>query len=148
MSWWQQETTHSLAELWIVAGVAFVAGWVAFSSMPLVSPKSRKMLGLPARIALGPLPLLAAATVPFLASMKDVEGLSMGLKLYSVAILVLAVLRVVYAGWIRRQGDLLRHGQRTAEKVTAAQSFLFVVAFLVVSAVVAIVLDRLPLLWT
>jgi hypothetical protein len=148
MHWWQQETTHSLTELWIVAGVAFVAGWVAFSSMPLVSRRSRKPLGLPTRIAVGPLPALVAAVVPFFASMRDGEGLSTGLELYSVAILALAVLRVVYAGWIRRQGELLRHGQRPAKKVTTAQSWLLVVAFLAVCAVVAVVLDRLPLLWT
>jgi hypothetical protein len=127
----------SVASLWILAVVSGVALAVALQSM--VDTRRGRLVAVAA-------PLAGAAFVLLNSAVRGFEE-GMPLKLYTLTALGLAAQRIIFAGFIKRLYERHRAGQ-PIEKLTGWQTTLFFVSFVVVVAVLAVVLSRLPLLWT
>ena len=148
LSWWNQETTYSHAEMWIVAVISALACGVAFGSLPLMSPRTGRRLGLGARIAVAPLPVLGASITAFLRSESRGYDEITALQLYSLAMLTLAACRLIFAGWLKRCVDHYRETGKAVQTLTVKQSLIFTFTLLFLIGSLAFILDRLPLLWT
>ncbi|MFE7838247.1 hypothetical protein ACFU53_19970 [Streptomyces sp. NPDC057474] len=121
-------TSHfSRTEWWIAAAVAGVALTVAMASLiPARKDKWKAAL-----------PVLAMALFMALdAPSEEEDGDPIALMLFTAAALGLALMRVVFAGYIRRQQELVRAG-RPVEEVKARHITVFFLAFAAVVAAMA-----------
>ncbi|NEB19474.1 hypothetical protein [Streptomyces coelicoflavus] len=114
---------------WIAAVLAGIAAALAFQSLIWEKKNRWKALLLPLGSAAG----IAAGSMA-----RDVEGTT-PLALYTLAMLGLALTRVVFAGYIKRQTELVRSGQ-PVQQPTARQIALFVLTLMAIMLVIAVTL--------
>lgn len=121
-------TSHfSRTEWWIAAAVAGVALAVAIASLVPARKDWWKAV----------LPVLGVAVIVGLsAPSEEADGDPISLMLFTAAALGLALMRVVFAGYIKRQQELVRSGQ-PVEKVKARHVAIFFLAFAAVVAAMA-----------
>lgn len=142
------DSGYTVTQLWLLAFGSGLAAGVAFASLPLVSPRTGNRLAFRARCIVALLPPSAAGGYSVLAATRRHDDPSTALQLYIVAMLTLVALRVVFAGWLRRQGN---GGPRSAEQwesLTSKQMLAFLAALVTVAACLAVTLDWLSSLWT
>jgi hypothetical protein len=146
-SWWKQDVHHSLTELWITAILGGLAVSVAFATLPLVSPRTGAPLGRGARIAAAPLPVLGGAIYVLAASTRKGYDETTALELYSLAVWSLAATRLIFARWVRRYRSTIREHGGSNQRMSVKHGSIFVCTLLALIGSLAVVLDRLPLLW-
>jgi hypothetical protein len=100
-------------QLWIIAAACFCACSVAFATMPLAKPGTKQRLGRRARVAVAPLPPLAGAAFVTVSCLRRDASVVTGLQLFIVAMAVLVLMRVVFAGWVKRAAEKY-YGDATA----------------------------------
>ncbi|MDX3640108.1 hypothetical protein [Streptomyces sp. MB09-02B] len=121
-------TSHfSRTEWWIAAAVAGVAVAVALASL-IPAWKDRWKAVLPV--------LAAAVFVGLMVPAEEADGDPVSLMLFTALALGLALMRVVFAGYIRRQQELARSGGAW-ESLTTRQTVVFFLAFTTVVALMA-----------
>ncbi|MEE1765928.1 hypothetical protein [Streptomyces sp. SP18BB07] len=121
-------TSHfSRTEWWIAAAVAGVAMAVALASL-IPAWKDRWKAALPV--------LGAAVFVGLSTPFEEADGDPTALMLFTALALGLALMRVVFAGYIGRQQELARSGG-TWERLTTRQAVVFFLAFTTVVALMA-----------
>jgi drug/metabolite transporter (DMT)-like permease len=123
--------TSSLSpgQWWIAAVLSGAALAVAAQSM--ATTRRDKLIAVS-------LPLAGAVSIALASAARGYEG-PMPLVLYTATMIVLVVLRIVFAPYIARQLRLKRAG-RPMEEVTRKQSWIFLVVFVVTLVGVAFVL--------
>lgn len=121
-------TSHfSRTEWWIAAAVAGVALAVAFASLIPARKDWWKAV----------LPVLAAAVyVGLSVPPEEADGDPIALTLFTATALGLALTRVVFAGYIRRQQELARSGQQW-ERLTTRQTVVYFLTFAAIVALIA-----------
>ncbi|MDT0569775.1 hypothetical protein RM704_20225 [Streptomyces sp. DSM 3412] len=121
-------TSHfSRTEWWIAAAVAGVALATALASLIPARKDWWKAV----------LPVLAAAVfVGLTVPAEEADGDPVSLMLFTAVALCLALMRVVFAGHIRRQQERARSG-RPWERLTTRQTVVFFLAFTAVVALMA-----------
>ncbi|GGZ72710.1 hypothetical protein [Streptomyces bluensis] len=122
-------STFSVTDWWIAAIVSGIALALAVQSM--VTTKRDKLKAVL-------LPLVGAACMVVSSAAKGYEGKT-PLMLFTATMLGLALTRVIFAGYIRRQVDLVRSGKPMKE-LTGTQAVLFFLTFTAVVATMAVVL--------
>lgn len=122
-------TSHfSRTEWWIAAIVAGLALAAAMQSL-IPAKKDKWKAALP--------PVGAAAFVALSTRTSPDDGENQALMLFTATALGLAITRVIFTGFIRRQLELARSGQ-PMEKPTPRQTAVFLLTFTaVVAAIVA-----------
>ncbi|WP_320781375.1 hypothetical protein [Streptomyces sp. CRN 30] len=119
----------SRTDWWIAAFVAGTAAAVAFRSL---IPERRN------KWAAALLPLAAGLGVVADSVVRGDEG-HVPLQLYTAAMLGLALTRVAFTGYIRRQTDRVRSGQ-PVRPLTAGQFTVFLVTLVAVILAIAVTL--------
>ncbi|MFB7087009.1 hypothetical protein [Streptomyces sp. NPDC056296] len=119
----------SRVDWWIAAFVAGTAAAVAFQSLILEKKNKWKVIVLPLGSAVG---------IALDSAVRNYEG-NTPLALYTVAMLGLALTRVVFAGYIGRQIRLARSGQ-PVEEPTRRQIALFILTLMAVILAIAVTL--------
>ncbi|WP_328770012.1 hypothetical protein [Streptomyces sp. NBC_00286] len=120
-------TSHfSRTEWWIAAFVAGLALAVAIQSL-ILEKKNKWKAFLP--------PLAAAVFIALDSAVREYEE-NTPLMLFTATALGLALTRVIFAGHIRRQMELVRSG-RPMEKLTGMQTTVFFLTFTAVVAAMA-----------
>ncbi|MBQ0988012.1 hypothetical protein KBZ10_26545 [Streptomyces sp. F63] len=123
-------TSHfSRADWWIAAFVAGTAAAVAFQSLILERRNKWKVIVLPAG---------AALAIGLDSAVREYEG-NTPLELYTLAMLSLALTRVVFARYIGRQIELARSGQPVQEP-TGKQIAVFVLTLMAIILAIAVTL--------
>nr|WSZ99606.1 hypothetical protein OH820_31685 [Streptomyces sp. NBC_00857] len=117
----------SRVEWWIAAAVAGLALAVAMQSLITVKKDKWKAVLVP---------LAAAAFTAVSATFQEGDGEHTPLMLFTATALGLALTRVIFAGYIRRQLESVRSGG-TMEKLTAKQTTVYFVTFAAVVAAMA-----------
>lgn len=111
-------SAFSVTEWWVAAIVSGIALAVALQS--LVTTRRDKL-----KTAL--LPLIGAAFVVLSSAARGYEG-ETPLMLFTATMLGLTAMRFVFAGYLRRQRDLVRSGQ-PLQRLSGGQVTVFFVAF-------------------
>ncbi|QYX79905.1 hypothetical protein [Streptomyces akebiae] len=121
-------TSHfSRTEWWIAAAVAGVALAVAIASLVPARKDWWKAV----------LPVLGVAVIVGLsAPSEEADGDPIALPLFTATALGLALMRVVFAGHIKRQQERARSGQPW-ERLTTRQKVVFFLTFTAVVALMA-----------
>ncbi|MGX4692907.1 hypothetical protein [Streptomyces sp. JNUCC 63] len=123
-------TSHfSRTDWWIAAFVAGTAAAVAFQSL-IPEKKNRWKAILP--------PLVGGLGIVLGSAARGIEG-DIPLQLYTVAMLGLALTRVVFAGFLRRVMEQARSGQ-PVQPPKVWQSMLFVVTLMAIMLGIAVTL--------
>lgn len=90
----------TVIQTWLIAIGSGIALVVAFGTLPMAT-KRRRMLSLPERFGIGLLTASSCALGALLMSVREPDPVVV-LHLYTVAMLTMVILRVVFAGWLRR----------------------------------------------
>ncbi|MFI1735705.1 hypothetical protein ACH40E_42265 [Streptomyces acidicola] len=122
-------STFSVTDWWIAAIVSGIALALAVQSM--VTTKRDKLKAVL-------LPLAGAACIVLSSAVNGYEGKT-PLMLFTATMLGLTFTRIIFAGYIRRQVELVRSGKPMKE-LTGVQAVLFFVTFTAVVAAMAVVL--------
>ncbi len=122
-------STFSTTQWWMAAAVSGIALAAALQSL-VVARRHKLMMVLP--------PLAGAVFVVLSSVARGYEG-DTPLMLFTATTLGLAVMRVVFAGHLRHQMELVRAGQ-PMKQLTPLQVVIFFVAFAAVVMVMAVVL--------
>ena len=122
-------STLSADQWWIPALVSGLTLGAAAQSMAI---KKRDKL-----IALS-VPLAVAVSIALGSAARGYEGRT-PLVLYTAAMIIMLILRLVFAGYISRQLALQRAGKPT-EEVTRKQNTIFLLTFLATLVLVAFIL--------
>ncbi|MFF6780100.1 hypothetical protein [Streptomyces sp. NPDC012510] len=123
-------TSHfSRVDWWIAAFVAGTAAAAAFQSLILEKKNKWKVIVLPLGAGLG---------IALDSAVRNHEGTT-PLALYTLAMLSLALTRVVFAGYIGRQIERARSGQPVPEP-TGKQITVFVLVLMAIVMAIAVTL--------
>ncbi|PCG81411.1 hypothetical protein CIB93_35560 [Streptomyces sp. WZ.A104] len=122
-------SSFSTTHWWIAAAVSGIALAVAAQFLAATA-KGRVLTAL--------LPMAGAASVVVDSAVRDYEG-NTPLALYTATMLGLTLCRIIFAGYLRRQREVVRSGQQM-EPLTGKQTALFFLTFTAVVTAMAVVL--------
>lgn len=138
----EQEAAYTETQLWIIAAVAWIALSVAIATTPLRTPRTGRPLGTGARIAVGFGTALVGSILAYLrAGTRGTEGTD-ALKLVTVAVLTIVVMRILFAKWIRRADEQYWSGKPV--KLSFRGGVFFAVTIVVLMISIGVVLSQLP----
>ncbi|WP_405687076.1 hypothetical protein [Streptomyces sp. NBC_00057] len=122
-------STFTVTEWWTVAVVSGIALAVAAQSM--ATTRRDKLIAVS-------LPLVGAACIAVNSLARGYTGLT-PLMLYTATAMGLAVLRVIFAKYVKRQLDL-KHAGKPMEEATGKQTAIFLLTFAAVVMAMAVIL--------
>lgn len=131
----------TVTQTWLIAIGSGIVATVAFGTLPMVT-RSRRRLGLPARLGVGLLTSSVGA-LPSLAMSVGEHDAVAGLHTYTLAMLSMAVMRVIFTRWFKRVAAARLSGtpfKTSSTKVTVVA----LVTFPVICVSLALVLTWLP----
>lgn len=122
-------TLTTTAQWWVAAVVSGLALAVAAQSMATTARD---------RVIAASLPLVGAAAIAVNSAMRGYEG-RLPLLLYTATMVILVILRCLFAGYVKRQLALKRSGE-PMDEVTGKQKAIFLLTFTATLALVAFVI--------
>jgi hypothetical protein len=141
-----QEIVFSVSQLWAIAigcGIAFA---VAVGTLPLVSPRSRRMLGPGARFAVGLLTSSVCALFVLARSLGGNDEVTDALWIYIIAMLSLVVPRVIFTKWFTRAAEAQLAG-KPIETSGGKVAVVVLVSMVAVVLSLFVFLKWLPAMW-
>ncbi|GAA2756402.1 hypothetical protein [Actinopolymorpha rutila] len=142
----QPEAAFSLTQVRVMAVGSGIALAVAFGTLPLVSPRSRKPLGVAARFTVGLITSVVCGLYVYGRSRRSSDDDATGLQLYIIATMSVVIMRVIFARWFTRVAQAQRSGKQV-KPLGAKWTVVVLVMFVTVVASLAATLTWLPRLW-